>query len=239
MARILYIFPHPDDESFGPAPAMARQRREGAEVFLLTLTRGEATAERARLGVSLSEMGAIRYREMQNVAAVLDLSELNVMRLPDGGLAEMSPLTLEAFVRREIERLHPTVVVTYAIHGISGHTDHLACHAVVKRVFCEMTGSRKHRYLRRLAFFTLPAEPVAPDRPPHLKGSPKHAIDCVVPFEPGDLHRAEDALAAYVTYQEVVKKHQPLRQVEGGVCFELFREQFSPPIDDLFANLPD
>lgn len=32
--RILYIFPHPDDESFGPARAMAAQRRQGHDVYL-------------------------------------------------------------------------------------------------------------------------------------------------------------------------------------------------------------
>jgi LmbE family N-acetylglucosaminyl deacetylase len=33
---ILYVYPHPDDESFGPALAIARQVREGHRVFLLT-----------------------------------------------------------------------------------------------------------------------------------------------------------------------------------------------------------
>ncbi|MEM8600085.1 MAG: PIG-L family deacetylase, partial [Bacteroidota bacterium] len=36
---LLYVFPHPDDESFCPGPAMARQAREGHAVHLLTLTR--------------------------------------------------------------------------------------------------------------------------------------------------------------------------------------------------------
>jgi len=34
--KILYVFPHPDDESFGPARAIAAQVRAGHEVFLLT-----------------------------------------------------------------------------------------------------------------------------------------------------------------------------------------------------------
>ena len=58
--RILYIFPHPDDESFGPAPAIAAQRRQDDEVYLLTLTKGEATKQRHRLGVSKKEMREIR-----------------------------------------------------------------------------------------------------------------------------------------------------------------------------------
>ncbi|MFC1733666.1 PIG-L deacetylase family protein, partial [candidate division KSB1 bacterium] len=35
----LYIYPHPDDESFGSAHAMSKQLRQGHEVYLLTLTR--------------------------------------------------------------------------------------------------------------------------------------------------------------------------------------------------------
>jgi hypothetical protein len=54
--RILYVFPHPDDEAFGPSRAIAAQRRQGHEVFLLTLTRGEATKFRHHFGWSL-EMG--------------------------------------------------------------------------------------------------------------------------------------------------------------------------------------
>ncbi|EGL81366.1 LmbE family protein [Caldalkalibacillus thermarum TA2.A1] len=36
--NILYIFPHPDDESFGPAAVMHQQIKAGHRVYLLTLT---------------------------------------------------------------------------------------------------------------------------------------------------------------------------------------------------------
>jgi LmbE family N-acetylglucosaminyl deacetylase len=48
--KVLYVFAHPDDESFGPARAMFKQRREGHEVHLLTLTRGGATKQRHKYG---------------------------------------------------------------------------------------------------------------------------------------------------------------------------------------------
>ncbi len=57
--RILYIFPHPDDESFGPANAMSKQVREGNEVYLLTLTKGGATKQRHKYGYSIKEMGEV------------------------------------------------------------------------------------------------------------------------------------------------------------------------------------
>ena len=65
--RILYVYPHPDDESFGPAAVMYDQVREGHQVYLLTLTRGGATKQRFRLGKSIDEMGAIRFKEMLKV----------------------------------------------------------------------------------------------------------------------------------------------------------------------------
>jgi LmbE family N-acetylglucosaminyl deacetylase len=82
--RILYVFPHPDDESFGPARAMATQRRQGHAVYLLTLTRGEATNVRHKFGWTLEQMGAARHREMQDVKNVLDLADMRILTLPDG-----------------------------------------------------------------------------------------------------------------------------------------------------------
>ena len=59
--RILYIFPHPDDESFGPARTMAAERRQGHDVYLLTFTRGEATKVRHKFAWTLEQMGQARY----------------------------------------------------------------------------------------------------------------------------------------------------------------------------------
>ena len=235
MARILYIFPHPDDESFGPAPLLAKQRRQGHEVFLLTLTRGEATSQRVKYGYSKEQMGAVRYREMQAMARALDLTDLTVLDFPDGGLSDLNPLVLEAAITTHLEQVRPDVVVTYAVHGISGHPDHLVAHAVVKRVYCALRADGAG-YLRRLAFFTLPEEDTS-GRPAHLKGSPPEAIDGIVPFSDDDRARAEAALACYETYRDVIEQHQPLRHVAGGIHFSFFREHHPLPLDDVFEAL--
>ena len=234
VARVLYIFPHPDDESFGPAPAIARQRREGHEVYLLTLTRGEATKQRHVYGYSLEEMAATRFEEMQGVARALDLSGMMVLDFPDGGLSELDPRALEQVVVREVAAVRPHVMVTYAAHGISGHPDHLAIHPVVKRVFC--SSRDRSPWLQRLALFTL-KEQGRPERPAHLKGSPPKAVDCIVRFTDEDRARAASALDAYRTYAEVIREHDPLGEVADGVHFEFFDESFDPPVDSLFAGL--
>src|SRR5512145_3002296 len=103
--RILYIFPHPDDESFGPARAMAAQRRQGHDVFLLTLTRGEGTKVRDKLRWALEQMGDARYRELLDAGTKLDLTDTRVVNLPDGGLKELDPWTIEKSIREELLRV--------------------------------------------------------------------------------------------------------------------------------------
>jgi LmbE family N-acetylglucosaminyl deacetylase len=237
MATLLYVFPHPDDESFGPAPVLARQLRAGHEVHLLTLTRGGATKKRHDYGYTVQQMGAVRLAEMERVAETLGLSSLTVLDLPDGGLVDLDPRFLEETIAAHVRRLDPDVVVTYAFHGNSHHADHIGTHAAVKRVFCaEREAAAPARRPRRLALFTLVA-PVE-DGPDHLRGSDSDRIDCVEPFAPEDRARAEAALACYKTYRDVVEAHDPLQQVEEGVAFELFHERHRPRLSDLTDQLP-
>lgn len=236
MASILYVFPHPDDECFGPAPALAQQRAQGHEVHLLTLTRGEATSQRERLGYSKEKMAETRYQEMQDVADALDLSSLTVLEYADGQLAERNPLVLEEEVAPRIRKFDPDILVTYPVHGISGHPDHLVTHAIVKRVFCALRtdGATSPR---RLAFFTLPPPSESADRPAHLRHSPEALIDCVVEPNASEMETARTALHSYVTYKPVIEEHRPLNSVKEGVAFEIFGEAFDPPITTLTEDL--
>lgn len=233
--RILYIYPHPDDESFGPAHVMHKQVREGHEVHLLTLTRGGATRQRHKYGLSVDEMGDVRHKEMLDVARVLELTGMNVLDLPDSGLKEMDPREIERVVREHIVKLEPQVVVTYAVHGISGFHDHLVSHAVVKRVFVELRPD--HRFLKRLALVTLPEEVAAESSYFHLNGSKPEEIDCVVTVEEQDRLRALQALDCYVTFQETIEKSGIKDKLTNQSAFEIFQEDHDPPLDDLFTGL--
>jgi len=235
--RILYVYPHPDDESFGPAAAMAAQRRQGHEVYLLTLTRGGATRQRHRLGLSVEEMGAVRFREMQAVARTLDLSGMEVLDFPDSGLKEMDPRRLEAAVREEISRRRPDVLVAYPVHGISGFHDHLVAHAVVKRVFCELAGSPGAP--RRLALHTITEEDARKVAHFPLSGSKPEEIDAAVPVEAEDIAACLAALDCYVTFQETIQASGVRAMQKSPVVFELFGERHDPPLRDLFERLPE
>jgi LmbE family N-acetylglucosaminyl deacetylase len=234
--KVLYIFPHPDDESFGPARAMTMQRRQGHEVYLLTLTRGGATKQRLKYGYSIEEMGKVRLKEMQGVAKTLDLSGMTVLDLPDGGLKEMDPRDIEKVISREIRRVKPQVVVTYPVHGISGFHDHVICHAVVKRAFVLVKKSSP--WLKRLAFHTI-SELMA-KRSPHfnLSGSTKDEIDCMLVVEPADIAKNLEALDCYVTFQDTITKSGIKDFIrDRELFFEIFQENYEPPLPDLFEGI--
>jgi LmbE family N-acetylglucosaminyl deacetylase len=232
---VLYVFPHPDDESFGPAPAMHRQMRQGHDVYLLTLTKGGATKQRHRLGLSVEAMGEVRHKEMEAVAEVLGLAGMTVLDLPDSGLKEIDPRLIEAVVRDEITRVRPSVIVTYPVHGISGFHDHLVTHAVVKRVFLTMKDDAP--YLKRLAFHTLTEAHVRETPIARLHASTSEEIDCVETVDDIDLEKARAALDCYETYRETIEKSGVKDLMDQEVAYEFFQEAFEEPVDDLFAGL--
>lgn len=235
--RYLYIFPHPDDESFGPAIAISRQIRDGNEVHLLTLTKGEATKQRKKYGYSREEMGEVRHREMKEVSKVLRLTSLKVLDFPDGNLAEIDPRLLEAEVARQIKNINPDIIVSYPVHGISGFEDHLVMHAIIKRVFCDLMENENGAInLKRLAFFTLGEERKDSYFP--LKISPAKRIDCIMDVEREDVERMGKALDCYKTYQEVIDAVGIRNYFQDKVFFEIFNEMYDPVLKDLGDNLP-
>jgi N-acetylglucosamine malate deacetylase 2 len=233
--KVLYIFPHPDDESFGPAHAMVKQLREGHSVYLLTLTKGGATKQRFKYNYSVEEMGEVRYREMLCVEKTLGLSGMTVLDLPDSGLKDMDPREIEKVIEDEIKKIEPEVIVTYAVHGISGFHDHLISHAVVKSVFVRLR--EKHSYLKRLALFTIDEDTAKKITWLKPNFSKKEDIDCVINVNDDDFKKAMSALDCYVTYIDTINESAIKKVLINDVFFELYNEDFDPPINDMFAEL--
>ncbi len=235
--KILYIFPHPDDESFGPAIAISNQVRKGYMVYLLTLTRGGATKQRFKYGYSVEKMGEVRYEEMQEMSKVLGFEEMTVLDLPDSGLKELDPRDIENIVKEYIEKIEPDIIVTYPVHGISGFHDHLVCHGVVKRVFLELR-DKGAMYLKRLAFFTL-SEPDrdTPKGIHRLNYSTADEIDCVIKCDDEDLESMNKSLSCYKTYGDTIRDSKVTEIIGRKANFEIFQENYSNPLEDLCLDL--
>lgn len=235
--KTLYIFPHPDDESFGPAPVIYRQTKRGEEVYLLTLTKGGATKQRFKYNLSVEEMGAVRVQEMQDVKKVLGLTGMTILDLEDGGMAQMNPLEIEKTVSDHMAAINPDIVVTYAIHGISGHHDHLVMHAVIKRLFCDPQKDKLYPNWKRLALLTFPT-PENSERDgamAHVRTSHPKLIDCIIELNQEEQSKLREALYCYKTFTDVIESTGVIERIGSRVYFEFFNESFHPPVSELHS----
>ncbi|HRE40533.1 MAG TPA: PIG-L family deacetylase [Ignavibacteria bacterium] len=237
--KILYIFSHPDDESFGPSAAISAQRRAGHQVYLLTLTKGEATKQRFKYGYTKEQMADIRYKEMLEVEKAIGLNGMKVLNLPDSELKEIDPRIIESAVKEEIEKIKPEIIITYPCYGVSGFHDHLVNHAVVKRVYLQMKDDGAD-YLKRLAFFTLSSKDLerkAETMKFAIQSSPEELIDCKTPIDETDLAIMKKGLSCYVTYKDTIDTSGVMDMFFDEISFEIFGEDHKPQLKDITENL--
>jgi LmbE family N-acetylglucosaminyl deacetylase len=223
--KIMYIFPHPDDESFGPAGAIDKQIKEGNEVILLILTKGGATKVRHNLGLSISEMGAVREKEMQKVRKTLGISEMTILDYQDGGHAKVNPFHLEIEILNWLQHYQPSVVITYPVHSESGHHDNIALHHNIKRLFFGKKDTLQ--FWKRLAYFTV----IDTGLPmffeggiPRVTWTKKEDIMVTEKLGNANIQKMKEALLCYNTYQEMVKTTNVIDRIGDKTYFELENE---------------
>ncbi|MNH99350.1 1D-myo-inositol 2-acetamido-2-deoxy-alpha-D-glucopyranoside deacetylase [compost metagenome] len=131
---VAFIYAHPDDETFGCSFWIRKIADEGGHPILLSATLGDA-GKSGHLGVmTKAQLAVKREQELRNAADVLGLTEVELMRLPDGKLKETDPVKLRESVADFLRRHGAEIVVTFPEDGISGHVDHIVIHHAVNDV---------------------------------------------------------------------------------------------------------
>lgn len=126
MKRLLFIFPHPDDESFACAGTMAKYHEAGHDIFLICATYGCKGKPGGFTFTCREELARHRKQELLQAAQVLGVKEPIFFGYPDGGLSEVDPAELTGRIREQLCQLMPDVVVTFPPDGVTGHPDHIA-----------------------------------------------------------------------------------------------------------------
>jgi len=154
--RVLLVHAHPDDESLSTGHVIADRIAAGADVMVLTLTRGERgkmkLVELQALEGNLAAMGAFRSNELVNALKEFSTPELKVQHrfagtrayldsgmrinafgkpgkpkdLDEMALAAVTPSVIADEVIKAIKDFRPEAVVTYNRNGGYGHPDHKA-----------------------------------------------------------------------------------------------------------------
>ena len=173
-------------------------------------------------------MGEVRKQEMQQVQKTLGISEMKILDYPDGRLARQHPLELEAEMAHWIGQFKPDVVVTYPVHGGSGHHDHITLHHVIKRLFYEKPAALHH--WRRLAYFTV----IDTGKPSFFEGgiprvtwTKPEDVQVTVELSEANVQQMKQALLCYETYQEMVKTTHVVERIGNQTYFELENEYHS------------
>jgi len=124
--KLLAIFAHPDDESFGPGGTLTLAAANGFEVGLITLTQGEAGSLGISKKLSPKELAKRRTHELQCATKILGINYLHMHQFPDKQLTNISQETGIKIISKELQWFSPDIIITFHKNGISGHPDHKA-----------------------------------------------------------------------------------------------------------------
>lgn len=144
-SRLLFVHPHPDDESIACGGALARYRDEGAQTHVVTCTGGEAGDNLGGIDLEGRDFADVRRAEMAAAAKVLGLTSHRFLGYRDSGMAGTPENEHpDAFVQADVDEaagrlaaiireLRPHVVVSDDRNGTYGHPDHVRAHEVTRR----------------------------------------------------------------------------------------------------------
>jgi LmbE family N-acetylglucosaminyl deacetylase len=127
--RLLGLYAHPDDETFCTGGTFARYAKRGAEIEVVSATRGEAGQIRDAGIATRRTIGQVRERELRLACAELGVHSVRCLRYRDGALARADREILVGELTNLIRDFRPTAVFTFGPDGGYGHPDHIAISA--------------------------------------------------------------------------------------------------------------
>ena len=152
---LMAVHAHPDDEAIGTGGILARAAAEGIRTVLVTCTGGEVGEINPDTNVALTDLGAVRERELRAACEMLDITHLELLGYRDSGMAgtednnhpdSFAQADLDEATARLVElvrKYRPSVIVTYDENGFYGHPDHINAHRIAARAY-KLAGDPAH-----------------------------------------------------------------------------------------------
>ena len=112
MSRVLLVVAHPDDEVLSAGGTIAKHVRRGHEVAVLILSEG-VTARYS------SDRLALVQKQAKEVAAILGVSHLQLLDLPDQRLDTLAISDVAAPIEEAIAVIRPDIVYTHWVADVN------------------------------------------------------------------------------------------------------------------------
>jgi LmbE family N-acetylglucosaminyl deacetylase len=144
---LLAVFAHPDDESFGPGGTLAKYSREGADVWLVCGTDGNAGTVDAVMLEGYKSTSQLRAAELCCAAQTLGLAGIDWLAYRDSGMRGAPENDHpESLVQAPMDKLVGQIVTSIRKHkpqvimcdnqfGGYGHPDHIKLHQATMKAF--------------------------------------------------------------------------------------------------------
>ncbi len=170
--RLLAVFAHPDDETFGLGATLLRYARQGVGTYLICATNGEMGDVPPELLRGFASVAELRLYELACAAEKLGIRRVITLGYRDSGMMgsaandhpnslwQADRTALVGQIVRVIREVRPQVVVTFDPYGGYGHPDHIAIHQATVSAFHE--AGEGDRYPEQIA------QGLAPYRPAKL-----------------------------------------------------------------------
>src|SRR5580704_13889319 len=237
--RLLLVHAHPDDESIGTGATIARYAAEGAQVTLVTCTRGELgeviPPELAHLATDGDRLGEYRITELAAACAALGIRDQRflggpgrwrdsgMMGLPDNDSPECfwqaDVATAAAQLAQVILDVRPQVLVTYDENGFYGHPDHIQAHRVARAAIGVAASQGQSRPWQVSKFYAT----AMPQSVAEAEG-----VAYFVPFVPDEQVTTEIDGTAYVAAKTAAMRAHATQIVVDGSRFALSSGRWQP-----------
>jgi LmbE family N-acetylglucosaminyl deacetylase len=147
--RLLGVFAHPDDETFCAGGTFATAVAQGAEVMVVSATRGEAGQIRSAGAATRQTLGRVREQELQRACHRLGIQHTSCLDYTDGTLRDVDQELLIEDIVELLRTFRPDVVITFGSDGGYGHPDHIAISAATTAA-CLRSGD-SHQFPEQIA----------------------------------------------------------------------------------------
>lgn len=158
MNKIIFgIFAHPDDEAIGPAGTLLHETHGGAELHLITFTRGEGGTNPD----NEPNLGAVRQKEWEQSGKLLGAKGMHYLGYKDGHLdnavmieAAERIMQLVRVTLKDTPKDTEVEFIAFDLNGLTGHIDHIVATRAACLAFYKLKETDKR--LKRILLNCVP-----------------------------------------------------------------------------------
>lgn len=131
----LFIFAHPDDESFTCGGTILKKTNTGDQVKLICATKGEAGELGDPPVCTRDKLPEVREKELSDASKILGISDIYFLDYFDSKLNEAPIDEVSERLLELLKKESPDEVYTFGPNGLTNHADHIAISLAAVKAF--------------------------------------------------------------------------------------------------------